>query len=86
VSKAARGIFNVNDDHPLQQREVYRWLSARFVRPLPPSGPIDPNRKRGWTDKRVRNARLKALGWAPRFPSFFEAVASDPRLLQNAGL
>ena len=86
VTKEARGIFNVNDDHPLQQIEVYRWLSERFGRPLPPSGPIDPNRKRGWTDKRVSNARLRALGWTPRFPSFFDAVASDPGLLQNVGL
>jgi nucleoside-diphosphate-sugar epimerase len=86
VTTGARGIFNVNDDRPLQQIEVYRWLSERFMRALPPSGPIDPNRKRGWTDKRVSNARLRALGWTPRFPSFFDAVASDPGLLQNMGL
>ncbi|HEY3900783.1 MAG TPA: SDR family oxidoreductase [Chthoniobacter sp.] len=86
VTTDACGIFNVNDDHPLPQIEAYRWLSERFGRPLPPSGPVDTNRKRGWTDKRVSNARLRALGWTPRFPSFFDAVASDPALLQNAGL
>jgi len=85
ITTGARGIFNVNDDCPLSQREVYTWLAQRFDRPLPPSGPVDTNRKRGWTNKRVSNARLRALGWVPRFPSFFEAVATDPELVQKAG-
>lgn len=76
----ARGIFNVSDDEPMTQRAVYEWLATRFEKPLPPSGPIDTNRKRGWTSKRVINAKLRALGWAPRFPSFRDAVASDAEL------
>jgi len=79
------GIFNVTDNQPLTQRELYTWLAQRFDRPLPPSGPIDVNRKRGWTNKRVSNARLRALSWRPHHPSFFEAVASDPELVRNAG-
>ncbi|MEP6671609.1 MAG: NAD-dependent epimerase/dehydratase family protein [Chthoniobacter sp.] len=79
------GVFNVTDNQPLTQHEIYTWLAQRFNRPLPSSGPIDVNRKRGWTNKRVSNARLRALGWTPRYPSFFEAVASDPELVQNAG-
>jgi nucleoside-diphosphate-sugar epimerase len=71
------GIFNVADDTPLTQREVYAWLAGRFARPLPPDGPVDPHRKRGVTSKRVSNARLRALGWAPQFPSFREAVRAD---------
>jgi len=86
VAKGARGIFNVNDDRPLQQQELYGWLAERFARPLPPRGPIETNRKRGWTNKRVSNARLRALGWAPRFPSFCDAVASDPALLHHAAV
>ena len=81
VERSARGIFNVTDDRPLPQREIYERLAQRFERPLPPSGPIDPNRKRGWTHKRVSNARLRALGWQPRYPSFFDAVEHDPALL-----
>jgi nucleoside-diphosphate-sugar epimerase len=84
VATGARGVFNVSDDRPLAQRELYAWLAQRFDRPLPPSGPIDMNRKRGWTNKRVSNARLRALGWTPRFPSFFDAVAGDPELVQHA--
>ena len=83
VSTGARGTFNVNDDHPLPQRDLYAWLAERFERPLPPSGPIDLNRKRGWTDKRVSNAKLRGIGWKPRFASFFDAVEHDPGLVEN---
>jgi len=84
VSTGARGIFNVNDDRPLAQRDLYAWLAERFQRPLPPSGPIDLNRKRGWTNKRVSNAKLRAIGWKPRFPSFYDAVENDPGLVESA--
>jgi nucleoside-diphosphate-sugar epimerase len=81
VARRARGIFNVSDDTPLTQRDLYEWLAAHFSRPLPPTGPIDTNRKRGVTSKRVSNARLRTLGWTPRYPSFRDAVAGDPALL-----
>ena len=79
----ARGIFNVSDDRPLAQRELYAWLAQRFDRPQPPSGPVDLDRKRGWTNKRVSNAKLRALGWEPRFPSFFDAVEESPSLHES---
>ncbi len=73
-------IFNVCDDRPITQRDCYEWLAAHFERPLPPLAPPDYDRKRGWTNKRVSNARLHALGWTPDFPSFFDAVQAglDP--------
>ncbi len=80
VTARARGIFNVNDDEPLPQRAVYEWLARRFDKPLPPTGERDLNRKRGWTNKRVSNAKLRALGWVPRYPSFFAAVENDRAL------
>ena len=76
LEKNAHGIFNVSDDEPMTQRAVYEWLAHHFQKPLPPTGPIDPDRKRGWTSKRVSNAKLRVLGWAPRFPTFRDAVAS----------
>ena len=84
IEKSAAGIFNVSDDTPMPQREIYAWLAQRFARPLPPSGPIDLNRKRGWTSKRVSNAKLRALGWTPKFPSFFDAVEEQPELVTLA--
>ncbi len=79
-----RGVFNVSDDVPMPQREIYAWLAERFSLPLPPNGPIDPNRKRGWTSKRVSNAKLRGLGWAPQFPSFFDAVERQSELVTLA--
>ena len=84
IEEGATGIFNVSDDAPMPQREIYTWLAERFARVGPPSGPIDPNRKRGWTSKRVSNAKLRALGWAPQFPSFFDAVERQPELVKLA--
>ena len=81
ASAEARGIFNVVDDQPEMQRTVYEWLAQRFRLPIPPRAPRDPARKRGWTNKRVSNARLRALGWAPRYASFRTAIDEDPALL-----
>ncbi len=67
-------LFNLSDTRPLSQFETYQSLAQTFQRPLPPTGPRDPDRKRGWTHKRVSNAKLRATGWDPRFPSFLDAA------------
>ena len=69
---APPGVYNVADDTPLTQRGLYESLAEQHRLPLPPTGPIELNRKRGWTSKRVNNARLRALGWRPGFPSFLD--------------
>ena len=74
------GIYNVADDAPLTQLELYRAMAAEYHQPLPPSGPEDRNRKRGWTSKRVSNGRLRALGWRPRWPSFPDWVREEHAL------
>lgn len=81
VENAATGVFNVSDDTPMTQREIYGWLATHFARALPPSGPVDTNRKRGVTSKRVSNARLRARGWSPNYPSFRDAVSTNEALL-----
>lgn len=80
----APGIYNVADGHPLTQRGCYEWLAHHLHRPVPPEGTAPAQRKRGATDKRVSAAKLCALGWAPRYPSFPEAVRHDPALLARA--
>ena len=67
-------VFNVSDSTPLTQRECYESLCRIFSRPLPPSGPRDLNRKRGWTHKQVSNEKLRKTGWQPELPSFLDAV------------
>ena len=67
-------IFNVADSVVLSQREVYEGLGKIFRKPMPPSGARDLDRKRGWTHKRVCNAKLRGTGWVPMYPSFLGAV------------
>ncbi|MEY5013287.1 MAG: hypothetical protein RLY69_1002 [Verrucomicrobiota bacterium] len=67
-------IFNVCDSMPLTQLECYELLAKKFNHPLPPSGPRDLDRKRGWTHKSVSNAKLIASSWRPEFACFTDAV------------
>lgn len=71
----AAGIYNVSDDTPATQREIYSWIANALGGELPAEGPADLNRKRGWTSKRVSNAKLRATGWRPRYPSYRDALA-----------
>ena len=69
ASKRPGGIFNVIDDEPITQREWYKQVCELLNLPLPEAAPRDQDRKRGWTNKRVSNAKLRALGWEPVYPS-----------------
>lgn len=90
IAALERGVpgetYNVVDDEPVPQRALYAWLAAQLRRPPPPSVPEDPDalRKRGVTNKRVLNGRLKReLGWQPRFPRFREGLAESLREAQT---
>jgi nucleoside-diphosphate-sugar epimerase len=80
AERRASGVFNVGDDEPVSQRDLYAALAARFDMPLPPLGEVDANRKRGWTHKRVSNAKLRSIGWSPAYRTFLGAVETDPDL------
>src|SRR5215475_8317499 len=67
-------IYNVSDDQPLLQSASYGWLAQRLNRPLPPIRKSEQPRKRGDTNKRVSNAKLRRLGWTPDYPTFGEAM------------
>jgi len=67
-------IYNVVDDQPILQSECYRWLARKLNRPIPPLGRSTSISKRGASNKRVSNSKLRRLGWAPRYPSFAEAM------------
>lgn len=75
-------VFNISDDRPLSQLECYESLARMFSKPLPPRGTADRERKRGWTHKRVSNARVRSTGWAPRYPSYLDAAESIAGSLQ----
>ena len=69
-------VFNVVDDEPILTSEAYRWLSAHFQKSLP-AGRIVRKGKRGESNKRVSNKKLRALGWEPRFPNFPAGMAKS---------
>jgi nucleoside-diphosphate-sugar epimerase len=77
-------IFNLVDDQPLRQSECYRWLAARLNRPMPAIGQSSTAPKRGASNKRVSNAKLRALGWAPRYATFVDAM--EKSVLPSFGL
>ena len=69
-------IYNVVDDEPTTQLALFEFLARRFERPLPP---VDPSLafKRGATNKRVSNRRLRdELGYQFKYPSFREGFGS----------
>ncbi len=77
------GLFNVVDDHPETQRQCYSWLAPMFQCKLPPAVPADPDKKRGWTHKRVVNRKLREAGWQPHYPSYRSAIKGDPELVPS---
>jgi nucleoside-diphosphate-sugar epimerase len=70
-------IYNVVDDQPLLQSECYGWLARKLNRPLPPARKSDQPHKRGNTNKRVSNTKLRRLGWTPHYPTFAEAMEKN---------
>jgi nucleoside-diphosphate-sugar epimerase len=79
------GLFNVVDNEPVIQIEWYRYACRRLNKPLPPAGPRDLNRKRGWTSKRVSNQKLRSLGWNPVYPTFREGLATIEAWIADRG-
>lgn len=74
--QAPTGIYNVCDNRPARQCEVYQWLANFFQKPLPQRGYINLERKRGYSNKRVSNQKLCGVQWAPRWVSYREAISS----------
>ena len=68
------------DDEPALLGEVLSFLADALGVPQPPRGPV--TRSRGG-DKRCTNARLRATGWVPTYPSFREGYRA---MLAGAGV
>ena len=67
---ARREIFNVVDDAPTLSSDCYGWLAQYLQKPLPAIAAETQPRKRGDSNKRVSNAKLRAHGWNLRYPNF----------------
>jgi nucleoside-diphosphate-sugar epimerase len=76
---AVQSVYNVSDDEPVSQRVMLEWLANRLNRPMPPQA-ATLKRKRGSTNKRVANQRLKAeLRYELRYPTFREGFEAELR-------
>ena len=72
-------VYNVSDDEPVTQFDLFRWLAEALHRPMPPSSNEYgiTARKRRPGSKRVSNAKLKTeLGYQFKFPTFREGFRS----------
>jgi hypothetical protein len=58
------------------QLDWYTSVCVKLAKPLPPFGPRNLERKRGWTNKRVSNKKLRSLGWTPGYPTFLHGFES----------
>jgi nucleoside-diphosphate-sugar epimerase len=85
---AAGSIYNAVDDEPVSQRDLFAWLANYLKKPMPPSVPttLESERKRGVTNKRIANARLKAeLSYEFAYPTFREGFAAELARLATRG-
>ena len=79
-------IYNAVDNEPVTQIQFYQWLSAALEREMPPTKPESKFRRRGLTNKRVSNARLRAeLGYTFQFPDFRAGYAAEIAQLKSSG-
>ncbi len=58
--------YNITDNEPALQIEVANWIRQKHALPLLPMPQTQAS------GKRISNARIKALGWQPHYPSFRE--------------
>ena len=73
-------VFNVVDNAPVSQLDMFQWLAEKLGRPLPPMAPADAEsiRRRGVTNKRVSNQRLKKmLGYEFKYPTFRQGYTAE---------
>jgi nucleoside-diphosphate-sugar epimerase len=70
--KSPQPLYLGVDDTPMPLDELYDFLAALIDAPLPAEGAAPT----GVGSKRLRNARLRASGWAPQWPNAREGYAA----------
>jgi len=87
-SGRAGEIYNAVDDEPVTQANFYLWLAGSLGKYPPPHVPEDSEatRKRGVTNKRVSNRKLKMeIGWPFLHPNFRIGYSAEILRLERAG-
>ena len=70
--KSPQPLYLGVDDMPMPLDELYDFLAALIDAPLPAEGAAPA----GVGSKRLRNAKLRASGWAPQWPDAREGYAA----------
>ena len=72
-------LYNASDDEPVSQTDFFTWLAQKLGKPLPPVGAdLATSRKRGLTNKRVSNRKLKnELGYRFQYPTYREGYSAE---------
>lgn len=73
-------IYNAVDNEPVAQRDLFGWFSAATGLGMPPAAESsgEATSKRGFTDKRVSNEKLKReLAYTFKYPTFREGFAAE---------
>jgi nucleoside-diphosphate-sugar epimerase len=80
-------VYNAVDDEPVAQIHFFRWLSETLGKEMPPFASEAENaaRKRGLTNKKVQNRRLKMeLGYQFKYPNFRLGYTAEIQRLDPA--
>lgn len=81
-------IYNVVDDEPVAQIHFFRWLSETIGKYMPPFAAESETveRKRGLTQKKVSNRKLKMeMGYQFKYPTFRQGYTAEIKRLDDAG-
>ncbi len=81
-------VYNVVDDEPVAHIHFFRWLSETLGKYMPPFAPEEENtwKKRGVTNKKVSNRRLKMeLGYNFKYPTFRQGYTAEIQRLDREG-
>ena len=71
-------IYNAVDNEPVTQLDFFKWLAATLKKDLPPNEPENLNRRRGVTNKRVSNQKLKReSGYQFKYPHFRSGYGAE---------
>lgn len=81
-------IYNAVDDEPVAQIHFFRWLSETLGKWMPPFATEEENadRKRGLTNKKVSNRKMKMeLGVQLKYPTFRQGYTAEITRLDREG-
>jgi nucleoside-diphosphate-sugar epimerase len=81
-------VYNAVDDEPVAHIHFFRWLSEALGKWMPPFADETENaeRKRGLTNKKIQNRKLKMeLGYPFKYPTFRQGYTAEIQRLDDAG-